>query len=306
MNIILLTKSGGKPVSKQLSSTLHFAVLGLLLSSFCATLVYAGFWMGSNQDPNAYISKWNRELQLQRGELERVREQSRADVEALTQRLGQMQGYVSRLDALGLKLVKMAKLDVGEFNFGQAPGLGGPEITDEFTSESVVPELRLAITELATQLEARDNQLSVLEQLIMERNLEAEVFPSGRPVKVGWLSSSWGMRSSPFSGQMQFHKGIDFAGREGQEILAIAGGVITYSGDRYGYGNLVEINHGNGYSTRYAHNKDLMVQEGDPVKKGQVIATMGSTGRSTGFHVHLEVLKDGRQINPTQFILTSN
>ena len=128
------------------------------------------------------------------------------------------------------------------------------------------------------------------------------MYPAGRPVQQGWLSSYYGWRTNPFGGNQQFHKGIDFAGKENSEIVAVGGGVVTYSGKRYGYGNLVEITHGNGYITRYGHNKKNLVREGETVKKGQAIALMGSTGRSTGPHVHFEVIKDGKKIDPAKFI----
>ncbi|HEY9050177.1 MAG TPA: M23 family metallopeptidase, partial [Gammaproteobacteria bacterium] len=122
------------------------------------------------------------------------------------------------------------------------------------------------------------------------------------PITRGWISSYYGMRTNPFTGKLQFHKGMDFASKSGSEVQAVAGGVITWSGKRYNYGNMVEVNHGNGYVTRYAHNKENLVKVGDTVKKGQAVASMGSTGRSTGPHVHFEVLKDGRQINPLKFV----
>ena len=301
MNIILLTKSGGKPVTRQLSSYLHFLALGILLVGGSVGLVYLGYWYGTQEDTSVYVDKWAGELAAQRTELQRVKEEARANVDALTLRLGQIQGYVSRLDALGMKLVKMAKLDGDEFNFGESPGLGGPESTDDI-DVSVAPDLHLALTDLSEQLQQRDRELSVLEGLILNRNLTAEVSPAGRPTKGGWLSSGWGMRSDPFTGRAQFHKGVDFAGRKGQKITAVASGIVTYSGKRYGYGNMVEINHGNGISTRYAHNNQNVVREGEAVKKGDVVARMGTTGRSTGHHVHFEVLKDGKPVNPAKFL----
>jgi len=132
--------------------------------------------------------------------------------------------------------------------------------------------------------------------------MKEEVFPEGRPIGRGWISSYYGMRTNPFTGKLQFHKGMDFASKSGSNVQAVAGGVVTWSSKRYGYGNLVEINHGNGYVTRYGHNKENLVQVGDTVKKGQSISLMGSTGRSTGPHVHFEVLKNGRQINPQRFV----
>lgn len=301
MNIILLTKSGGKPVTRQLNSYLHFLMLGVLLVGGSVGLLYAGYWYGTQRDAVVHADEWASELAAQRAELRRVKEAARADVDALTLRLGQIQGYVSRLDALGMKLVKMAKLDSEEFNFGESPGLGGPETTLE-TDGPLVPDLELALSDLSEQLQQRDRELSVLEQLILNRNLTAEVSPAGRPTKGGWLSSGWGMRSDPFTGRAQFHKGVDFAGRKGQSIYAVASGVVTFAGKHFGLGNMVEINHGNGMSTRYGHNRENLVKEGDAVKKGDVVAKMGTTGRSTGYHVHFEVLKDGKPVNPARFL----
>ena len=139
----------------------------------------------------------------------------------------------------------------------------------------------------------------------MSRNLENEVFPAGRPVEKGWISSYYGMRSDPFTGRPEFHKGMDFAGKQGSDIVAVGGGMVTWAGKRYGYGNMVEITHGNGYVTRYGHLEKIVVEVGQAVKKGQLIATLGSTGRSTGPHVHFEVIENGKTVNPLKFIQAS-
>jgi murein DD-endopeptidase MepM/ murein hydrolase activator NlpD len=158
------------------------------------------------------------------------------------------------------------------------------------------------IASLDKQLSSREEQLAVLEEVIMNRQLRSKSKPRGRPITKGWTSSYFGKRADPFTGKIAMHKGMDFAGKEGSNIVAVANGVVTWAGDRYGYGNLVEINHGNGYTTRYGHNAKLLVKAGDSVEKGQVISKMGSTGRSTGPHVHFEVLKNDRQINPAKFV----
>jgi murein DD-endopeptidase MepM/ murein hydrolase activator NlpD len=126
--------------------------------------------------------------------------------------------------------------------------------------------------------------------------------PSGSPVKNGWVSSGYGKRTDPFTGKKEFHKGVDFAGKAGSEVLSVGDGIVSWVGERTGYGNLVEITHGNGYVTRYGHNKKLLVAVGDTVKKGQQIAVLGSTGRSTGPHVHLEVVHNDQQVNPSKYI----
>jgi hypothetical protein len=152
------------------------------------------------------------------------------------------------------------------------------------------------------QIEDRSRQLDVLEALMMNRRLSSEVRPEGRPVSSGWMSSVYGYRTDPFSGRRDFHPGVDFAGKAGSDVLAVASGVVTWSGKRYNYGHMIEIDHGNGLVTRYGHNQENLVEVGEKVKKGQVIAKMGSSGRSTGPHVHLEVLQDGRKVNPLKYV----
>ncbi|MEM7209281.1 MAG: M23 family metallopeptidase [Pseudomonadota bacterium] len=301
MNIILLSNSKGKPRRLQISTRFQFAVLGVLALSISAGLTYAGFWYGNSVSAPNYITSLGTELDTQREALDLVQRETRAEIDALTRRLGQLQGHITRLDALGQKLVHMADLDSGEFNFDTVPALGGPENQD-ISQELEITGLDEVIASLAEQIASREHQLSVLEHLVMNRNLAAEVLPSGRPIKKGWLSSGYGMRTSPFTGKQQFHKGVDFAGREGTQVIAVAGGVVTYAGKQGAYGYMLEISHGDDYATRYAHNAELLVAEGQAVKKGQTIALMGSTGRSTGPHVHFEVLKGGRQINPAKFI----
>lgn len=158
------------------------------------------------------------------------------------------------------------------------------------------------LEELALQVENRSDQLTVLERLLTSRRVSEEQRPEGRPVESGWLSSYFGKRTDPFSGKQSFHAGIDFAGNEGSNVLAVASGVVTWSGKRYGYGKMVEISHGNGLVTRYAHNSENLVEVGDTVKKGQTIALMGRSGRATGPHVHFEVLKNDRKVNPLKYV----
>ena len=117
------------------------------------------------------------------------------------------------------------------------------------------------------------------------------------------MSSPYGKRIDPFTGELAWHHGVDFAtGELGVEIKTVASGVVTYAGERQGYGLLVEVNHGNGYETLYAHDQEVLVKACDVVKKGQIIALSGSTGRSTGPHVHFEVHKNGRVVDPASYI----
>jgi murein DD-endopeptidase MepM/ murein hydrolase activator NlpD len=246
------------------------------------------------------LAEWKSSIHKQKVDLESLKQESDASIEVLSSRLGLMQAHVNRLDALGQKLIHMAKIDKGEFDFDQIPAIGGPESAFQTTVDS--SELHRAIDQLSASLDNRENQLMVLEELLMNRNLLSEVQPRGRPITNGWLSSYFGMRTHPISGKKEMHKGIDFAGKMGGAVIAVAKGVVTFAGTRYGYGNVIDINHGNGYTTRYGHNSKLLVSVGDTVEKGFQIAEIGSSGRSTGPHVHFEVLKDGVQVNPMKFI----
>ncbi|MGI9336769.1 MAG: M23 family metallopeptidase [Gammaproteobacteria bacterium] len=233
--------------------------------------------------------------------IDRVIRSTEQGIDALALRLGTLQAHISRLDALGSRLVEMAKLDAGEFAFGEQPARGGPRPGEKTRSLSA-NEFVEALDALERRLDRRMPQLDALETMLMNRKLQAEIVPAGQPVKAGWLSSPFGSRADPLTGKRDFHYGIDFAGRRGTPIHAVASGVVTFSGRRAGYGNMVEVNHGNGTVTRYAHNHENLVAEGDTVKKGMRIALLGSTGRVSGPHVHFEVLRAGKQINPFEFV----
>ena len=284
----------------------------LVFGLFAGLVVCSGLFAGgikaglmiSDARPDAAAIAWKNGLQRQTRELEALRELTHENLDALALRVGQMNAHVIRLDALGQRLISMAELDDGEFDFSRAPGLGGPEdlLTSTNGESNELADVLRMMEELDGQLADRRTQLSVLEGLMLNRNLRARVQPEGRPVASGWLSSRFGRRTDPFTGKPAVHRGVDFAGRPGTEVLSAGDGVVIFAGSRYGYGRMVEINHGNGYVTRYAHNKDNLVQIGDTVRKGQTIATMGATGRATAPHLHFEVLRDGRQVDPLPYI----
>lgn len=165
-----------------------------------------------------------------------------------------------------------------------------------------IDEFRNALDGFERELDARERQMRVLRDLMVAGRLREEVLPSGRPITSGWMSSTYGWRADPFTGRRTLHHGIDFAGSPSSDIVAVASGVVTFAGRRHGYGQMVEINHGNGYVTRYAHNKENLVTVGERVHKGQRVALMGTSGRSTGPHVHFEVLHNGKTVNPTEYI----
>ncbi|MBL4765297.1 MAG: M23 family metallopeptidase [Colwellia sp.] len=221
---------------------------------------------------------------------------------ALTMKLAELQSHVLRLNALGGRLADNANIPEQEFNLQKLPPSGGPFSIRGDISRKPFAQLLLEITQLENSLNHKENQLNMLESLTLGHHIENTRYLSGRPITKGWLSSYFGIRKDPFNGRPSMHKGIDFAGKEDGEIIATAAGVVSWADDRYGYGQLIEINHGDGLKTRYGHNKQLLVNVGDVVSKGQIIARMGSTGRSTGPHVHYEVLHHDKQINPIKFV----
>ncbi len=304
MDIILVGEGSGK------SRTLSLKTLSLLAILFLVILPVALGGVGylAMQELNTQglmdfnaTKVWQQDLVQQRKQLQSIRKQTTQELDALTLKLGKMQAQLLRLDVLGERLVDTASLDADEFNFSAAPALGGPA-NDRLEQAYQAVEINDALNQLAQRIDSREQQLEVLDDLMSAEQFKANTFVAGRPIKKGWMSSRYGKRTDPFDGHIAWHAGLDFAGKSGSDIIAVAAGVVTWSGARYGYGNLVEINHGNGYKTRYAHCKETKVKVGDVVRKNDVVALMGSTGRSTGPHVHFEVYKNGRTVDPILYI----
>lgn len=234
----------------------------------------------------------------QQAQLELTRAQARREVNALAARLAELQAQANRLNALGERLTQMAKLDDGEFDFDKPVGIGGVGAVRDMPAG----ELRTGLGQLGAQLDTAGGQLSVLDSLLFNRTLDQAATPSRMPIADSYITSGFGGRADPFGGGAAFHKGIDFHASIGDPVLAVADGVVSYAGQRSGYGNVVEIDHGNGYITRYAHNSRLLVRLGELVHRGDQVARAGSSGRSTGAHVHFEVWVNGRVVNPRRFL----
>jgi len=240
-------------------------------------------------------------IYLQQGEVDRLAAESRQGVNALAARLAELQAASTRLDALGERLAQMGQLSLDEFDFSTPAPVGGPEEYDA-VGDTDQGQLITALDALSAKLRRQSSQLDALQFLMVNRQLENDLTPSGWPVRKGWISSRYGERSDPFTGERVHHRGLDFAGTRGTQVLSVASGVVIRASRQAAYGNMVEIDHGNGYRTRYAHNDQLVVKPGDHVTAGQIIAMMGSTGRASAPHVHFEVLKDGATINPSSFV----
>ena len=301
-NLILIShRDGVHSVRRSLHAPRHFILLGTLVAAVFGGVGAGGYWVG--QRMAGQDESWRVDLARQQARLAHDRDKSEeAELQALTQRVARLQSHITRLDALGRKLVSVSGIDADEFDFERVPGLGGPVVGSVDGVRTDAEALEAAVERLGTRVDDRQRQLEVLDDVLAERRLDAAATPAGEPIGEGWMSSPYGYRKDPFSGERAWHDGVDFAGREGSPIKAVGAGVVTYAGERWGYGKLVEITHGDGYVTRYGHNSKVVVQEGDIVRRGDKVAEMGSTGRSTGPHVHLEVEKNGESVNPWDYV----
>ena len=304
MKIILCSsknreRGGRRIILGSAGSALLLVVTGLLPLLTWFAGIHTARWLDDGVLPQAVQDAWGRNLASQRESLRHLRRSSEQELEALTLRMVEMQARLLRLDALGERVTQVARFDSDEFDFSAVPAMGGPESTGE---PYVLPDFIRALDQLDFKLKDRELQLAILDTLLVNRDLLDQVELTGSPVAKGWMSSGFGHRTDPFKGDKAWHNGMDFAGKEGTEIAVIASGVVIWSGEREGFGLVVEISHGGGYVTRYAHNHSNLVEVGDVVKKGQVIATNGSSGRSTGPHLHFEVYKNGQAVDPATYI----
>jgi len=302
MKLILLTKS------KVAARHIHIAtpVLVTCVTLLLVVLIGGGGVLFARSIASgqmlAGVDELRVDLAAQKAELGELKHRAQEQLDALAVRMGSLNASTIRLNALGHRLTDMANLDDGEFDFVSEPALGGPLEPTTGPMAGQVNDFFDAIELMDRSLYGQEQQLLVLERLMLNRKLHERVYPKGRPVKSGYISSYFGKRTDPFNGKTASHRGIDFAGKRGSDVVAVAGGVVTYSGLRSGYGNMVEINHGNGYVTRYAHNDQNLVAPGDRIQPGQKIALMGSTGRATGPNLHFEVWHRGRPVNPVKYV----
>ncbi|PCJ40121.1 MAG: hypothetical protein COA99_09685 [Moraxellaceae bacterium] len=304
MNIIRIDPKTGHTTTIHLrSSFIALVVIFTLVLTFTIGLVLGG-WDGRNGhwfESEGISPMLIADMKHQQDDVASTKQLAEEQLAALSVKMAEVQARVTRLDALGERLISVAKLRGGEFNFSHYPAVGGP-VGEGSESAYQKPAYLQALEQLSHDVQYREQQFDVMETLLASRQLQNDVYLAGRPIKWGWMSSRFGRRNDPFTGRLAWHKGVDFAGKEGSDVISVGSGVVTWAGERYGYGLLVEVSHGKGLVTRYGHAKEILVELGDIVKKGHVIAKMGSTGRSTGPHVHFEVRKNGKALNPERYV----
>ena len=280
---------------------LRWRVITAVACCIAATAALAVWVASPGSRTLAQVASMRQQIAAQKVELQRVRSDAQRDISHMAIKLGELQADSARLDALGQRLVVTGKLDPAEFDFAERPGIGGPELAVP-PARSLPFDLTVSMEQLSQRFDQQQTQLGVLQSLLTDREVAADLIPTGMPVSDGYISSPYGERIDPFTGHRAFHPGIDIGVAKGSQVHAVAAGVVTYAGVRDGYGKVVEIDHGDGYMTRYAHNSKLVAYVGEHVHAGEVISDAGSTGRSTGPHVHFEVWHDGKLVNPIKYV----
>ncbi len=287
LNIILIHRRLRKPLTLQIQpKTLGFLLVPLVVLPLLGAAV-TWLWMHHRPVPSVATTQHS---------------DPGAQLQVLSQRMADIQAHILRLDALGQHLAESNNLRSKEFDFSHKPPAGGPVTPSlDFISQATLIQARL--NSLAHEIDDRDSQLNAMEQILRGRRDDSPHLVLGNsPLRHGEETSPFGYRVDPITGKLSFHPGIDFGGSEGEGIYATGSGVVTWAGPRTGYGNMVEINHGHGLLTHYAHCSLILVHVGDTVSAGQLVARMGNTGRSTGTHLHYEVIEHGVPVNPATFL----
>lgn len=302
MNIILVSSRFAKARSITLTS-MHVAMLSVVtMLLFVAAVLLAQYAIVRLQ-PNSMSNELKTWLaSAQQDEQKQQQAFMHESLDTMAKRLGQMQAQLLRLDTLGARLAKMTGMKPQEFSFEQTPAQGGPYVPVSMQNDMTVNGMSQQLATLSALLSDRSDKLVALETLLMQDSLNKKLLPSVAPITEGWYSSNFGWRIDPFTGRNAIHEGVDYMVPEGTAIHASAGGVVVFSDYHPQYGNMIEIDHGNDIVTRYAHASKLIVKVGQVVRRGEEIAKVGSTGRSTGNHLHFEVRYKGLAQNPVRFL----
>jgi murein DD-endopeptidase MepM/ murein hydrolase activator NlpD len=299
VNIILVSDSLAKSRSVTLSQTqVALIALGILVSGFLLAMATYFITMKFAVDVrNPYL----RSLvsALHKDDLKRAEADTRDNLNALAVKVGELQARIMRLDAFGERLAKAAGIKSQEFRFDEKPGQGGPVLAAG--RDLTVPEFQQMLDDISRTLDDRGDKLGVLDSMLLNDRLLRKTIPTTLPIMSGYYSSNYGYRIDPLNGRKAFHTGVDLIAPPGTPVMAAAGGVVAQVGYLAEYGNIVDVDHDNGLTSRYAHLSKSLVKVGDVVMKGQKIALVGATGRVTGPHLHFEVREKGIPLNPNKF-----
>ena len=301
MDIILVSGRFAKTRTIRLSA-LNMLLLALVGFALLVTAAVAVQYPIARMDHGLMSDRLRAWLASAQGEEQQKQQMfMRESLDTMAKRLGQMQAQMQRLDALGERLTKLSGIKPGEFNFDTPPAQGGPYIPAPHQDISL-QSMNAQMASLSLSISDRNDKLLALQTMLLQDRSNAWLIPSVMPVKNSYFSSNFGWRIDPFTGKEAMHEGVDFVVPTGTPVYASAGGIVQYAGPHPQFGNLVEIDHGNGVITRYAHNSKVLVQVGQMVRRGQKISLSGSTGRATGPHVHFEVRYKGVAQNPARFL----
>jgi murein DD-endopeptidase MepM/ murein hydrolase activator NlpD len=302
MNIILVSDSLAKSRIVTISqSQIIMAAMGFISAGFMFAL--GTYWVTMKYAvdiQNPFIQSLISTLTQQK--TQEAEKEMREQMNSLAVKLGELQARLMRLDAFGERLGKAAGIKPSEFRFSETPGQGGPAPSPSASSEISYPDFQTRIAAISRLLDDRSDKLGVLDSVLMDGRLAAKAVPTTLPVETGYFSSNFGYRIDPFNGHQAFHAGVDFIAAPGSPVLAAAGGVVATAERHSDYGNMVDIDHDNGLTTRYAHLSRMNVKAGDVVLKGQRLGELGQTGRATGPHLHFEVRENSVPLNPNRFL----
>jgi len=301
MHIILVSSKLAKPRSLTLTNR-HLVAGAVFMALLVFSLTLGLFWITVRHANEVKLPLLDSLVSsAQEAQRRKTEEFLRENLNAMAVKLGQMQAQLMRLDALGERLSALAGLKPGEFRFNEAPGRGGA-VSSIPPQDFSMAEFNRHLDQLSRQMENRSDSLGILESQLFDAKVKKKLMPTIPPVDAGWSASSYGWRIDPFNGMLAMHEGVDFPVDIGTPVFAAAGGVVIYSGPHPQYGFLVEIDHGNDFTTRYAHCSRVLVREGEVVQRGIKIAESGSTGRATGPHLHFEVRYRSVAQNPIRFL----
>lgn len=302
MAVLKKLKSGSQNLLKYRQRAALAAIfslgLGFVIGSYGSDL-YQSMNFSDNVN-RSVVSHWQQELELKQAEISTMKALANEEINAMSVKMAQMQAALIKMEAVAERAIDVAGLDKEEFDFGQPLAIGG---FDAKSADFERPRFEDALAALDEEIEKKQIRLETLTDMLYAKEWHDEVRLAGKPVRKGFLSSRFGFRANPFNGGLDYHAGVDFAAVIGTPIYSTGAGIISFSGNKGGYGKVIEITHMDGKVTRYAHCNKLLVETGEVVQQGDIIAEVGSTGNSTGPHLHYEVLVGGKAVDPSPYLI---